>query len=63
VVAAAIIDGLLQLDLDYPSVSPDQAEGLREARAELLAETPPAMKRGKGSRGAKKNGKEPRRKK
>jgi len=54
VVAAAVIDGLLQLDLDYPKVSPEQTEGLREARAALLAETSPEKKAGSRKNPAKK---------
>jgi PPK2 family polyphosphate:nucleotide phosphotransferase len=54
VVAAAVIDGLLQLDLDYPTVSPEQTEGLREARAALLAETSPEKKAGSRKNPAKK---------
>jgi len=53
VVAAAIIDGLLQLNLDYPTVSPEQSESLREARAALLAETSPEKKAGSRKNPAK----------
>jgi len=38
VVAAAVVEAVEKLDLEYPKVTPDQRKELAAARAELAAE-------------------------